>query len=149
MGDKEDSRKMRILVPVDGSDTSLAAVRFVGGTLARANPDLEIHLLNVQPPLPSAVTTFIDSAVVRDFHQEEGAKALAAARKLLDDAGVRHASHTVVGEPAETIAAYAEQQDCAGIVMGTRGLGRVAGLVLGSVAHKVLHLSKVPVTLAK
>ena len=140
---------MRILIPVDGSDTSLAAVRFAAGTLARANPDLEIHLLNVQPPLPSAAATFIDSAVVRDFHLEEGAKALAAARKLLDDSGIHYASNAVVGEPAETIAAYAEQRGCAGIVMGTRGLGRAAGLLLGSVAHKVLHLSNLPVTLVK
>lgn len=140
---------MRILIPVDGSDRSLAAVRFVADTLVRASHDLEIHLLNVQPPLPSAAAIFIDSAVLRDFHLEEGAKALAGARKLLDDAGVRYASSTLVGEPAETIAAYAEQRDCAGIVMGTRGLGPAAGLLLGSVAHKVLHLSKVPVTLVK
>jgi nucleotide-binding universal stress UspA family protein len=140
---------MRILVPVDGSDTSLSAVRFVADMLARTGRDLEVHLLNVQPPLPSAAATFIDSAVLRDFHDEEGAKALAAARKLLDDAGVRYVSHAVIGEPAETIAAYAEQRDCAGITMGTRGLGSAAGLLLGSVAHKVLHLSKVPVTLVK
>jgi nucleotide-binding universal stress UspA family protein len=140
---------MRILIPVDGSDTSLAAVRFVADTLAAASHDIEIHLLNVQPPLPSAAATFIDSAVLRDFHHEEGAKALAAAHKLLDGSGVRYVSNTVVGEPAETIAAYAEQRDCAGITMGTRGLGRAAGLLLGSVAHKVLHLSKVPVTLVK
>ena len=140
---------MRILIPVDGSDRSLAAVRYVTDTLARANPDLDIHLLNVQPPLPSAAARFIDSAVLRDFHLEEGAKDLAAARQLLDDAGVRYVSNSLVGEPAETIAAYAEQRDCAAIVMGTRGLGNAAGLLLGSVAHKVLQLSKVPVTLVK
>ncbi|HET9042709.1 MAG TPA: universal stress protein, partial [Burkholderiales bacterium] len=38
---------------------------------------------------------------------------------------------------------------CEGIVMGTRGLGSVATLVLGSVAHKVLHLTHVPITLVK
>jgi nucleotide-binding universal stress UspA family protein len=140
---------MRILIPLDGSDRSLAAVRYVVDTLARANPDLDIHLLNVQPPLPSAASRFIDSAVVRDFHREEGAKDLAAGRQLLNDAGLRHVSNTLVGEPAETIAAYAEQRDCAAIVMGTRGLGNAAGLLLGSVAHKVLQLSKVPVTLVK
>jgi nucleotide-binding universal stress UspA family protein len=140
---------MRILIPVDGSDRSLAAVRHVAGTLAPANADLDIHLLNVQPPLPSAAATFIDSAVVRDFHRDEGAKALAAARRLLDDAGLRYESNTVVGDVAETIAAYAEQRDCAAIVMATRGLGNAAGLLLGSVAHKVLQLSKVPVTLVK
>lgn len=140
---------MRIVIPVDGSDRSLAAVRYAAGRLAQATRHLEIHLLNVQPPLPSAAATFIDSAVLRDFHRDEGVKALAGARKLLDEAGLRHVSNTIVGEPAETIAAYAEQQDCAGIVMGTRGLGHAAGLLLGSVAHKVLQLSKVPVTLVK
>ena len=140
---------MRILIPVDGSDRSLAAVRYVTDTLAPANPDLDIHLLNVQPPLPSAASRFIDSAVVRDFHLEEGAKDLAAARQLLSDAGLRHVANTLIGDPAETIAAYAKQRDCAAIVMGTRGLGKAAGLLLGSVAHKVLQLSKVPVTLVK
>jgi nucleotide-binding universal stress UspA family protein len=140
---------MRILIPLDGSDRSLAAVRYVVDTLARANPDLDIHLLNVQPPLPSAASRFIDSAVVRDFHREEGAKDLAAGRQLLNDAGLRHVSNTLVGEPAETIAAYAEQRDCVGIVMATRGLGHAAGLLLGSVAHKVLQLSTMPVTLVK
>lgn len=140
---------MRILIPVDGSDRSLAAVRYVIGTLAPADSGLEIHVLNVQPALPSAAATFIDSGTVRDFHRDEGAKALAPAGRLLDNAGLRHVASTVVGEPAETIAAYAEQRDCAGIVMGTRGLGSAAGLLLGSVAHKVLQLSKVPITFVK
>src|SRR5262245_39388452 len=104
MDGERGSRAMRILIPVDGSDRALAAWRFAS-TRARTDPDLEIHLLNVQPPLPSAAASFVDGAVVRDFHQEEGAKALAAARSLLDGSSLRYVSSTVVGEPAETIAA--------------------------------------------
>ncbi|HET6619293.1 MAG TPA: universal stress protein [Dongiaceae bacterium] len=140
---------MRILIAVDGSDSSLAAVRFVAGTLAQASRELDIHLLNVQPSLPAAATTFIDPTVVGDYHREEGAKALAGARKLLDDTGLNYASSTVVGEPAETIAAYAKQRDCDCIAMGTHGFGRAAGFLLGSVGQKVLHLSRVPVTLVR
>jgi nucleotide-binding universal stress UspA family protein len=140
---------MRVLIPVDGSDRSLAAVRYVIDALAPADADLDIHVLNVQPALPSAAASFIDSGIIRDFHRDEGAKALGPARQLLDKAGVRHTDNTAVGEPAETITAYAEQQGCAGIVMGTRGLGSATGLLLGSVAHKVLQLSTVPVTLVK
>lgn len=140
---------MRILVPVDGSDSSLAALRFVVETLVPAAAGLELHLLNVQPPLPSAASSFIDSDVVRDYHQDEGVKDLAAARKLLDEAGVPYTSDIAVGDPADSIATYADQRGCDGIVMGTRGLGRVGGLLLGSVATKVLHLTKLPVTLAK
>lgn len=140
---------MRILLPVDGSDSSLAAVRFAIAKLASADSGIELHLLNAQPPLPSNAARFIDSGTIRDFHQEEGAKALAGARKLLDEAGVAYTSNVAVGDPADSITTYADQKKCDAIVMGTRGLGRVAGLLLGSVATKVLHLTKVPVVLAK
>lgn len=140
---------MRILVPVDGSDSSLAAVRFVMTKLATADGGLELHLLNVRPPLSSAAARFIDPGVLRQFHQDEGAEDLAAAHKLLDEAGVVYTSTVTIGDPAESIVGYANQQKCDGIVMGTRGLGRVTGLLLGSVATKVLHLTKVPVTLTK
>lgn len=145
---------MRILIPVDGSDTALAAVRFVVDKLApshkQGGPDgLKIHLLNVQPPLPSAVSDFIDSGVIRDYHKEEGAKALEGARKLLDAAGLPYDSDIAIGDAAEAIADYAVKKDCDEIVMSARGLGRVAGLLLGSTTTKVLSISKVPVTLVR
>lgn len=140
---------MRILVPVDGSNSALAALRFVIDKLAPAGAGLELHLLNVQPALPMSAARFVDSKVVRDYHQEEGEKDLAAARKLLDETGVAYTSDIAIGDPADTIVTYADQRSCDGIVMGTRGLGRVGGLLLGSVATKVLQQTKLPVTLAK
>ncbi|MEZ5831814.1 MAG: universal stress protein [Dongiaceae bacterium] len=140
---------MRILLPVDGSSSSLAAVQFAIRKLAKATDGIELHLLNVQPPLPYAATSLVDSAAVKDFHVEEANKSLTAAKEQLDKAGIRYETHVAIGDAAEAIASYAEQKDCAEIVMGTRGLGRVAGMILGSVAYKVLQLSKVPVTLVK
>jgi nucleotide-binding universal stress UspA family protein len=54
-----------------------------------------------------------------------------------------------IGSPAETIAKVAREQGCDGIVMGTRGLGAVSSVLLGSVSSRVLHLSDLPVTLVK
>jgi nucleotide-binding universal stress UspA family protein len=54
-----------------------------------------------------------------------------------------------IGAAAEVIVAYAAEQGCDAIVMGTRGMGAVAGVVMGSVAQKVVHLASVPVTLVK
>jgi nucleotide-binding universal stress UspA family protein len=54
-----------------------------------------------------------------------------------------------VGHAGETIAEYVRQQHCNAVIMGTRGLGSTRGLVLGSVATKVVHLVNVPVTLVK
>ena len=140
---------MRILVPVDGSETALRAVKFVIDKRAPGSDRLHIHLINVQPPLPSAVTDFVESQVVRDYHKEEGAKALAGARQLLDEAGLQYDDKVALGEPAETIADYAAQMNCDEIVVSARGLGRVAGLLLGSTTTKLLNISQLPITLVK
>jgi len=50
---------------------------------------------------------------------------------------------------AETIAEFAVSCGCDQIVMGTRGMGSLEGLLLGSITTKVLHLVRVPVTLVK
>ena len=136
----------KLLVAVDGSPTSLDAVRYAVG-LAKAGTEIEIHLLNVQPPLPAAASTFLSRDVVRSFHHEEGEKALAEARELVAKAGVRHETHVAVGAAAEAIVEYARERGCEQIVMGTRGLSPVPSLLLGSTATKVLHLTEVPVTL--
>ena len=54
-----------------------------------------------------------------------------------------------VGLPATEIARMADSLGAGEIVMGTRGMGGVKGLFMGSVAMKVVHLSKCPVTLVK
>lgn len=69
--------------------------------------------------------------------------------KALAAAGVPHKAKVVIGDAPHEIVEYAKAYHCDGIVMGTRGLGNVATLVLGSVAHKVLHLTHIPVTLVK
>ena len=58
-------------------------------------------------------------------------------------------THIGIGEPAHVIAHYANEKAIDQIVMGTRGLGSVAGLVMGSVTTKVLSLTDVPVLLIK
>jgi nucleotide-binding universal stress UspA family protein len=50
---------------------------------------------------------------------------------------------------AEAIARAAHDEGVEHIVMGTRDLGSTQGLLLGSVAMKVIHLAEVPITLIK
>jgi nucleotide-binding universal stress UspA family protein len=137
---------MDIVVAVDGSEHGLDAVRYAA-KLARSNPEMKLHLINVQPPLPSAASSFVSEDAVRSFHREEGEKALRGARALLAEQKLGYECHVAVGQPAEAIVAYARQKGCAGIVIGTRGLSALPGLLLGSVATRVLHIADVPVTL--
>jgi nucleotide-binding universal stress UspA family protein len=139
---------MKLLVTTDGSKAALGAVRYAIG-LARQSPSMEIHLLNVQPPLPGAASKLLDTETVKSFHQEEGAAALAAAQKLMETAAVKYEAHIAVGAVAEAIAGYAGDTGCDQIVMSTRGHGAIENLLLGSTTQRVLQLTNLPVTLVK
>ncbi len=138
-----------ILVPVDGSDNALRALEHVIKRCASA-PATKIHLLNVQIPIVSGVVKmFVNQDQINAYYRDEAGKALAAARARLDQAKIAYQHHIGVGHVAETIVAYAKQHGCDEIIMGTRGMGAVTNLVLGSAATQVIHLADVPVTLIK
>jgi nucleotide-binding universal stress UspA family protein len=138
-----------ILVPVDGSDNAIRALKYVLSHKQMYEP-LSLHLLNVQAPIVSGgVRAFIDGATIRRYHEEEGQLALAKAKTILDEAGVPYTAHVKVGHAPETIVAMTDGSKCDQIIMGTRGLGATSGLWLGSVTRKTLHLATVPVTVIK
>ncbi|MBM3556764.1 MAG: universal stress protein [Alphaproteobacteria bacterium] len=139
---------MRILVPVDGSAHAERALRNAIDAVVGAK-DAELHILAVVAPIPGGAAAFVPRSAVEDYHREEAEKALAPARAMAQAAGVRATSGFAVGQTADEIVAYAKAHDCDRVIMGTRGLGSVAGLLLGSVATRVLHLSDAPVTLIK
>ena len=140
----------KILLPVDGSENALRTTQVAIGLVKASAEPVELHLLNVQLPILSGdVKMFVGQDTINAYYHDEGVKALASARAALDEAGVHYVFHIGVGQVAETIAAYAREQGCGQIVMGSRGLGSVAGMLLGSVATKVMHLVDVPVTLVK
>ena len=139
----------RVLLAVDGSKHASLAVDYVC-RLRNARNLLKVELLSVTPPMPPGYTRgFVEQEVIDNYHRKQGESALQAARQVLHAAGVKFDTHIVPGHPAETIVDVAKKHDCTRVVMGTRGLGTIDGLVLGSVAYKVLHLSPVPVTLVK
>jgi nucleotide-binding universal stress UspA family protein len=137
----------RILVAVDGSAYSDHAVKALIRSLPQYREPPEVHLLNVQHPFPGTIQGVHRQA--EQAHRDDGLRALASARSLLEEAGVRYAEHVGVGEAAEFIARYARDRNVDQIVIGTRGRGAVAGLLLGSTARKVVHLVDVPVLLVK
>jgi nucleotide-binding universal stress UspA family protein len=57
------------------------------------------------------------------------------------------AGQSAGGAPA--IVECAERRGCAGIVMGTRGHSSIGNLLLGSIATRVVHRTRLPVTLVK
>jgi nucleotide-binding universal stress UspA family protein len=140
----------KILVPVDGSESSANAVRFAVDR-AKNTPEVHLYLLNVQeqPPVEVMVEAGIAPETWQATHQEAGRGVLESACKVLGDAGVPYTTIVAVGNPVEQIAARCQSLGCTSIVMGTRGMGSFANLVLGSVATRVVHSVSCPVTLVK
>lgn len=138
----------KILVPVDGSAASMRAIDHLIAT-PQYKDGAEIHLINVQPPLPGRAAAAVGHANVEEYHRDEGLKAMQPAQQKLDAAGVRYHSHISVGDAAKVIVQYAKEQAIDQIVMGTHGRSAVASVLMGSVAKEVLSCTHIPVVLVK
>ena len=141
----------RVLLAVDGSELSDRAVQQL---LAMRNEfrdpaAVEIHLLNVQNPVPGDVSSFVAKDTLQEYHRERGDAAMASARATLQVAGLSFKEHQRVGQPGATIAEVARAEQCDLIIMGTRGQGSASAALLGSVAQGTLEHCTAPVLLVK
>jgi nucleotide-binding universal stress UspA family protein len=137
------------LVPVDGEEISLKPVAWIIAHRDEWKAVPTLHLLNVQHPLSGDISRFVNAEQIRDFHREEGLKALAEAERQLKAVGIEPQLHVSVGDSAETIVDFADSRNCDQILLGTRGHTGLGGTLLGSVASKVVHLTKVPLLLVR
>ena len=141
---------MKILLAVDGSDVALRAVDHLIGHVSWFREMPEIHLLHVQPPIPiGRALAHVSKETLQAHYMDESREHLQEAQQKLDAAGRFHTTHIHVGQAAEVIAKLAGELGCELVVMGSHGRSGIAGLVMGSVATRVLHLAPCPVLLVK
>ena len=140
---------LKVLLAIDGSENSLRAVSYLIKRVSTAKDQYQVALVNVQYPLHGTVATFVNGTQVKQYHHDEGMKMLAPAETELNTAGIAYTHHLFVGEPAEVISRFAQEQGCDEIVIGSRGLGNISSMLVGSVASKVIHMANVPVVLVK
>jgi nucleotide-binding universal stress UspA family protein len=135
----------RILVAVDQSEWSHRAV-----TAARDLAGLskgEVWVLHLRER--EAGTKGLS---VMDETAEDARELVAEAVEVFARAGVKaqgEVRNTVYGYAAREIVADAKDHDADIIVMGSRGRGDLAGTILGSTAHKVIHLTDRPVLVVR
>jgi nucleotide-binding universal stress UspA family protein len=139
---------MNILVPVDGSPASLRALDYAIKT-ASQTPGSSLVLLNVQNLGAIAIAGATVAGDLQETASQASDQALGEAVEKSEAAGAVFKTVVRTGQVAETIAQVAREEDIQQIVMGTRGLGSIQGLLMGSVATKVIHLADVPITLIK
>lgn len=139
----------KILVPFDGSDNALRAIHYAA-TVAIKTQDVEIILLHVLDPMVfKSQAALLSPDELSRLCPVEAANVIDPARQILDHAGVQYAVRCRVGAAAGAIASEVNESQCDGIIMGTRGMGAIANVMIGSVASHVVHLVHVPVTLIK
>lgn len=136
-----------ILVPVDGSPASLRALEHAAFRKRSARGDVSIVVLNVQVPLPPS--RYVTRTMIREHNSRLSVAALRVARSTARRLKLDAHFHARQGDPAAVVVRFAKATGCKEIIMGTRGRGRTAIFVLGSVALRVVQLSPVPVTLTK
>lgn len=141
---------MKLLIPVDGSENGLCAVKHAVALSAQMKQSPQLLLLNVQWNVAAGnVKLFINQETINDYYREQGATALEKARAILDEANLAYQYHISIGRPAEAIVQYAEEQKVDQIIIGAQGEESLAKLLLGSVTSKVAQMSKIPVTIAR
>lgn len=140
---------LRMLIAIDGSGPARRAIE-AAARWARQAP-VEAVLLNVRagPGFPGALPPFDEERIIglqRDAQTALLDEALRHARR----AGLeRVIAQAEVGEPAAEIARVASERAADMVVMGTRGLTALGGLLMGSVAQRVVHLATMPVLLVR
>ena len=142
---------MKILVPVDGSKSSLAAVDLVVRIFGTFSAKPEVELITVHLPVPKLprMGMAVGKTQLAKYYEEEGEARLAPAKKKLDAAGIAYKASVLVGPIAETIVKRADSAGCKLICMGSRGMSALGKALIGSIATKVLHISDTPVLLVK
>lgn len=138
-----------LLVAVDRSDCARRALDYAIGQSSHYPIFVHLVYVNLVPVNYENLRAYLSRKENRQFTQRQSREALGPAARKLERAGVAHKASVLWGDVAPEIVRAASRLKCDSIVMGTRGMGAVRNLVLGSVATKVVHLSKIPVTLVR
>ena len=140
---KGESTMLKVLVPVDGSANALRAVRHAIAEYQRHHA-LELHLLNVQPSLSRHVARFVARQDRESWHQEQAEAALAAARGVLEQAGIPYQTHWAVGDRAAKVCAIANDLGVHHIVLGMSRRNSMTRMLEDSTTNRVLEATPVP-----
>ena len=141
---------MKFLVAVDGSKSSLSAVRYAAKLASAVRGHNQVTLLSVHDD--SALKLFkryVPRGAIADYLREMSEQDLAPSRKHLDKVGIAHDMVIRFGDIAAQILEEIQSSGCDMIVMGSKGRGALKNLVVGSVAQKVSASAQVPVLLVR
>ena len=140
---------MKILLAVDGSSFTKKMLAYLTTHLEMFSGDVEFTALTVQATLPPRARAAVGKEVVDNYYAEEAKKVLEPVIKFLTRHNLKVKSLSKIGNAGDTIAKTAESGNYDLVIMGSRGHGALGGLVMGSVATRVLAHCQTPVLLVR
>jgi nucleotide-binding universal stress UspA family protein len=140
---------MKILLAVDGSFYTKRMLAYIAAHDEWLGARHEYTLLHCVPEVQDYVESAVGKDVVRRFVDEAGEAVFAPIRTFFTQQEIEASCLKSVGDAAEGIAETARSGKYDLLIMGSHGHGQVAGLVLGSVATKVLARCSTPVLLIR
>jgi nucleotide-binding universal stress UspA family protein len=136
----------QILLATDGSRNAEEALAYARDLAVREKA--RVYVVCAFPPVPTQLgKPWYDRQIVSNISRSEKVAEQAAAK--LREAGIDVVIEVLEGPAADAILRVADVQNCDLIVMGTRGHGDLASLLLGSVSHRILSNANVPVLVVK
>jgi len=136
----------KVLVPVDGSPGSERSMAWADLVASTVNAEL-IVVVAFNPPSAIRRRGILETEHLRIEMERDATELATEATQLFLDRGRQARALVVVGDPAEAILEAAESESADLIVMGRRGLGRLEGLLVGSVSERVARHAQAPVFL--
>ncbi len=140
---------MKILVAVDGSAYTKRMVAYLAAHDEWLGPQHQYTVLTVVPAVPTRAAAVFDKETLQGYYDDESDKAFKPIRGTLKKLGINVEYVAKVGNAAEVIGKTADRGKYDLLVMGSRGLGSLGNLVLGSVVTKVLAQCETPVLLVR
>ncbi|MDP1547196.1 MAG: universal stress protein [Anaerolineales bacterium] len=137
----------RILLSVDGSEHALRAAH-TAADLARIVKPQELYVVVVYDPIPMYLGE-PNMQIAISSRKGEAEKILETAVQEVGEVPCPIHPGILEGSPAEAIIEVAKTSECDLIVMGSRGLGQLAGLLLGSTSQKVVAHARCPVLIVR
>lgn len=144
----------KILIATDGSKNSQNAVNYVINLLENQQKDnVEVSVISVyNSGLGSSGKAIIpkkEYTRIIEYAKAQAEQAVNSIAAVLEKKGIKVNKIVEEGDPAQVIAKIAKSINADQIVMGTRGLSDLKGMLMGSVSRKVVHLAHCPVVLVK